>query len=120
MSGSECTALNFLTHYNHFERCDGSIVERETLLWSRNRGRRGLEIGEMHTVKDALYLLGDRADEKYPIFFVGGTTEINLATLCTAHFDFHTRQLYIYRNNPRENTEPKLVYNLDNLLLKMN
>ncbi|CAF2562125.1 unnamed protein product [Rotaria sp. Silwood2] len=111
-----CVALNYLNHFNHYERSDGSIVEREPLLWSRNRALRALEIGEIYTVKDALYLLGDRVDEKFPIFFIGGTTEINLATLCTAHFNFHTRQLSIYRNNPKNNSEPQLVYNLDDLL----
>ncbi|CAF1370272.1 unnamed protein product [Rotaria sp. Silwood1] len=114
--GTICVALNYLNHFNHYERSDGSIVEREPLLWSRYRARRALEIGEIHTVKDALYLLGDRVDEKYPIFFIGGTTEINLATLCTAHFNFHTRQLSIYRNNPKDNSEPQLIFNLDDLL----
>lgn len=110
-------AINYLNHFNHYDRSNGLVVEREPLLWSRNRARRALEIGEIHTVRDALYLLGDRADETYPIFFIGGTTEINLATLCTAHFNFHTRQLIIYRNNPKECKEPQLIYNLDDLLL---
>ncbi|CAF1288173.1 unnamed protein product [Rotaria sordida] len=116
VNGTTCIVLNYLNHFNHYERSDGSIVEREPLLWSRNRARRALEIGEICTVKDALDLLGDTTDEKYPIFFVGGTTEINLATLYTAHFNFHTRQLSIYRDNPKDNSEPQLVYNLDDLL----
>ncbi|CAF1058319.1 unnamed protein product [Rotaria sordida] len=116
INGTTCIVLNYLNHFNHYERSDESIVEREPLLWSRNRARRALEIGEICTVKDALDLLGGTTDEKYPIFFVGGTTEINLATLCTAHFNFHTRQLSIYRDNPKDNSEPQLVYNLDDLL----
>ena len=108
-------AMNYLNHFNHYERCNGLIVERETLLWSRNRGRRSLEIGEIRTVDEAMNLLGDRTDEKYPIFFVGGTTEVNLATLCTVHFNLHTRQLSIYRDNPMSQKDPKLVFNLDDL-----
>ena len=108
--------LNYLVHFNHFERSDGTIDERKPLLWSRYRARRGRELGEIRDLKDAFHLLGDRADEKFPIFFIGGTTEINLATLCTVHFNFQTHQLSIYRNNPKENNEPWLIYNLDDLL----
>ncbi|CAF4019045.1 unnamed protein product, partial [Rotaria magnacalcarata] len=111
-----CLTLNYLNHFNHYDRSNGFIVEREPLFWSRNRAQRALEIGEICTLKDALYLLGDRTNEKFPIFFMGGTTDINLATLCTAHFNFHTRQLSIYRNNPKDNNTPRLIYNLDDLL----
>lgn len=103
---------NYLNHFNHFERCKGTIVERETLLWSKNRGRRALEIGEIRTTDDAFRLLSDRADEKYPIFFVAGTTEINLATLCTIHFDLYRRKLSIYRSDWEK---PEFIFNLDDL-----
>ncbi|CAF1555887.1 unnamed protein product [Rotaria sp. Silwood1] len=111
----DCIALNYLLHYNHYERLQGSIVERAALLSSRNRARRGLEFGEIRTEKDALTLLGDQADEKFPIFIIPETNENNAATLCTVHFNFHTYQLIIYRNNPKDNSEPHLVYNLANL-----
>ncbi|CAF3079823.1 unnamed protein product [Rotaria socialis] len=117
-NGTVCLTLNYLNHFNHYDRSNGLIVEREPLFWSRNRAQRALEIGEIFTLKDALYLLGDRTNEKFPIFFMGGTTDINLATLCTAHFNFHTRQLSIYRNNPKDNNTPRLIYNLDDLLEK--
>ena len=43
-----------IAHFNHYERSSGSIIEREPLLWSRNRARRGLELGEMRDLNDAL------------------------------------------------------------------
>ncbi|CAF3952968.1 unnamed protein product, partial [Rotaria sordida] len=110
-----CIALNYLLHYNHYDRLQGLIVERPGLLSTRNRARRGLEFGEIRTEKDALTLLGDRTDKQFPIFMIPETDASSAATLCTVHFNFHTYQLIIYRNNPKDNSEPQLEYNLADL-----
>ncbi|CAF4015347.1 unnamed protein product, partial [Rotaria sordida] len=76
-----CIALNYLLHYNHYDRLQGLIVERPGLLSSRNRAQRGLEFGEIRTEKDALTLLGDRANKQFPIFMIPDMDTNNTATL---------------------------------------
>ncbi|CAF4200734.1 unnamed protein product, partial [Rotaria magnacalcarata] len=53
------TALNFLIHYNHYERLNDVIIQQKALESSYSRWRRGQEIGEILTIDDALSLLGD-------------------------------------------------------------
>ncbi|CAF2713882.1 unnamed protein product [Rotaria sp. Silwood2] len=108
-------AKNYLVHYNHYQRLHELVVERQPLSLTRAREQRGLELGEIHNVNDALVLLGDQTDENYPIFCVPTKTDLNLATLCTIRFKFLTHQLIIYRSNPNENRDPLLTYNLAEL-----
>jgi hypothetical protein len=91
------------------------IDEQKPLGSTRARAQRGLELGEMHTVEDAVHLLGDQANKVFPIFCAPDKTGFNLTTLCTAHFNFHTFQLIIYHDNPKGQTKPTLVYDLAEL-----
>ena len=108
--------MNYLVHYNHYERLDRLIVQQKPLDSTHQRWKRGQELGELFTIHDAMLLLGDSKNEAFPIFRVPSTTDANSVTLCTAHFDFHRLQLLIYQQNPRENNEPSFAYDLSALL----
>ena len=112
----ECeTVLNYLVHYNHYERLNRAIIEQSNLESSRRRGKRGQELGEMFTMDDALNLLGDQKDQSFPIFRIPNDTDLDNATLCTAQFDFHSLKLSVFEENPKANDQPALVYNLIDL-----
>jgi hypothetical protein len=104
-------------HYNHYERLNKLIVQQKSLDSTYSRSKRGQEIGELFTVDDAIRLLGDNENESFPIFRVPSKTDSNSVTLCTAHFNFLTLQLEIYQHNPKDKTQPSLIYNLANLLV---
>lgn len=112
----ECkTVLNYLVHYNHYERLNRLIVEQSSLESTRSRGKRGEELGEIFTVDDAMNLLGDQKDQSFPIFRIPSKTDVDTATLCTAHFDFHSLKLFVFEENPKANDRPALIYNLIDL-----
>ncbi|CAF1202047.1 unnamed protein product [Rotaria sordida] len=110
-------AFNYLIHYNHYERLHNVIAQQKQLESSYTRWKRGRELGEMFTIHDAIYLLGDDQNLKFPIFRVRNAGEdANAVTLCTAHINFLTLELTIYESNPKENDQPTLIYNLTKLL----
>ncbi|CAF0738793.1 unnamed protein product [Rotaria sp. Silwood1] len=112
----ECEiVLNYLVHYNHYERLNKVIIEQKPLKSTYSRGKRGQELGELFTSNDAINLLGDNENEAFPIFLVLNKTEADSVTLCTAHFDFYTLQLSIYQHNPKDNNQPSFIYNLTDL-----
>jgi hypothetical protein len=112
-----CTALNYLIHYNHYERLDNVIVQQKALQSTYSRYKRGQEIGEIVTVNDAMCLLGDHENELFPIFRVPNQTDVNSVTLCTVHINFLTLELMIYQHNPKENNQPTFIYNLAELFV---
>ncbi|CAF1240886.1 unnamed protein product [Rotaria magnacalcarata] len=109
------TALNFLIHYNHYERLNDVIIQQKALESSYSRWRRGQEIGEILTIDDALSLLGDDKNQLFPIFRLPNQTNINSATLCTVHINFLTLELTVYQSNPKEKNQTTLIYNLAEL-----
>ncbi len=114
----ECVLVsNYLVHYNHYERLNKLIIQQKSLDSTYSRWKRGQEIGEIFTIHDAICLLGDNENKSFPIFRVPSKTDSNSVTLCTAHFNFHTLQLEIYQDNPKENNQPSLIYNLVDLFV---
>jgi hypothetical protein len=61
-------------------------------------------------VPEVLSVLGDEADERYPIYRTA-TPPDGAATLCTALFDLDKRQLRVYSDHPVR--EPKCHIVLD-------
>jgi len=114
----ECSiALNYLVHYNHYERLNNVVIQQKSLESSYSRWERGQELGEIFTINDAICLLGDNKNESFPIFRVPNRTDANSVTLCTVHINFLTLELLIYQQNPKENREPAFVYNLADLFV---
>ena len=109
--------MNYLIHYNHYERLNNIIIEQKTLQSTYTRWKRGQEFGEISTINDARRFLGDENDEFFPIFRSPTRTNINVVALCTVHIDFRTFQCFIYQDNPKNTNEPSLIYNLKDLLL---
>ena len=109
--------LNYLIHYNHYERLDNVIVQQKSLESTYSRWTRGQELGEIVHIDDALRLLGDNENEAFPIFRVPNRTDVNSVTLCTVHINFRTSELIVYQHNPKENPQPSLIYNLAELFL---
>jgi hypothetical protein len=109
--------LNYLVHYNHYERLNKLIIQQKSLESTYNRWKRGQEFGEIFTINDAIRLLGDNENESFPIFRVPNKTDSGSVTLCTAHFNFHTLQLLIYYHNPKDNNQPSFIYNLIDLFI---
>ena len=107
--------LNYLIHYNHYERLDNVIVQQKSLESTYSRWRRGQELGEIVDIDDALRFLGDNENEAFPIFRVPNRTDVNSVTLCTVHINFRTLELSVYQHNPKEDQQPSLVYNLAEL-----
>ena len=62
-------------------------------------------------------LLGDHENEAFPIFRVPNETDVKSVTLCTAHINFLTLQFMIFQQNPKDNHEPTLIYNLAELFV---
>lgn len=113
----ECVVVsNYLVHYNHYERLNKFIIQQKSLDSTYSRWKRGQEIGELFTIDDALNLLGDDENKAFPLFRIPSQTDTNSVTLCTAYFNFHTLQLFVYQHNPKHNNQPSLIYNLANLL----
>lgn len=110
-------ALNYLVHYNHYERLNNVIVQQKSLESTYSRWKRGQELGEIYNINDAICLLGDNTNELFPIFRVPNRTDVNSVTLCTVHINFLTLELFIYQQNPKENTEPAFAYNLADLFV---
>ncbi len=112
-----CTTLNYLIHYNHYERLDKVIVQQKALESTYCRWKRGQELGEIFNIDGAMRLLGDHENEAFPIFRVPNQTDVNSVTLCTVHINFLTLQLMIYQQNPKDNNEPTFTYNLAELFV---
>lgn len=113
----DVVAINYLVHYNHYERLDHVINQQKLLQSSYSRWERGQEIGEIFSIQDALNLLGDHENELFPIFRAPDTIKFGTATLCTVHINFLTLELIIYQDNPKENNQETFVYNLTELLV---
>ncbi len=112
----ECEIIvNYLVHYNHYERLNKVIIQQKSLESTYSRWRRGQEFGEIFTINDAMRLLGDTENESFPIFRVPSKTDANSVTLCTAHFNFLTLQLLVYHHNPKDNNNPSFIYKLIDL-----
>jgi len=109
------TVLNYLVHYNHYERLDNVINQQKALESTYSRWKRGQELGEIRNIDDAIRLLGDNKNELFPIFRVPNRTDVNSVTLCTVHINFLTSELMIYQHNPKDNTQPSFIYNLSGL-----
>jgi hypothetical protein len=110
-------ALNYLIHYNHYERLDDVIIQQKALESTYSRWQRGQELGEIYTIDDAIRLLGDHENELFPIFRVQSRTDVNTVTLCTVHINFVTLEFIVYQHNPKENNQPTFIYNLADLFL---
>ncbi|CAF0727730.1 unnamed protein product [Adineta ricciae] len=111
------TILNYLVHYNHYERLHKVIIQQKSLDSTYNRWKRGQEFGEIFTIDDAFRLLGDNENPSFPIFRIPSETDANSVTLCTAHFNFLTFELLVYQHNPKDNSSPSFVYNLNDLCI---
>jgi hypothetical protein len=109
--------LNYLIHYNHYERLNKVIIQQKSLESTYSRSKRGQEFGEIFTINEAMCLLGDNENPAFPIFRVSNKTDANSVTLCTAHFNFHTLQLLIYQQNPKDNDQPSFIYHLTDLFV---
>ncbi|CAF3015262.1 unnamed protein product [Rotaria sp. Silwood2] len=111
------TALNYLVHYNHYERLDNVVSQLKSLESSYTRWKRGQELGEIFTTQDAIRLLGDDQNEKFSIFRAQEEeTDVTAVTLCTIHINFLTLELTVYEHNPKKNNQPAYIYNLAELL----
>lgn len=108
--------LNYLLHYNHYERLNHLIIEQKSLESTYNRYKRGQEFGEIFTVNDAKCFLGDQENSSFPIFRILNDTDKNTVTLCTVHIDFNSLELIIYEDNPKILNQPSFIYNLVDLL----
>jgi hypothetical protein len=60
---------------------------------------------------DILSILGDRADEQYPIYRTA-TPPDRLMTLCTALFDLDARRLQIHTDHPTQNPDAVIEFAL--------
>jgi len=109
--------FNYFIHYNHYERLNNVIIQQKALESTYNRWKRGQELGEIFTIKDAMCLLGDSKNELFPIFRVPNRTDVNSVTLCTVHINFLTLELIVYQNNPKDNNQPAFIYNLADLFV---
>ena len=110
-----CERLNYLVHYNHYERLDDVIVQQKALESSRSRWTRGQTLGEINNIDDAIQLLGDDENPQYPIFRSVKKKESNSCTLCTAHIDFRQSKLIIYEANPKETNQALSIFDIKNL-----
>ncbi len=113
----DCTVLNYLIHYNHYERLNKVITEQQTLQSTFYRWKRGQEFGEISTINDALGLLGDNENKLYPIFRSPSDIDNSTVTLCTVHINFHTLEFLVYEHNPKENNQPTFIYDLNTLFI---
>ncbi|KAF0917048.1 hypothetical protein E2562_016347 [Oryza meyeriana var. granulata] len=80
-------------HANMYRHLQVKQVEDEN---SMSRERRAAECSP-DTKEKALSLLGDTADDKYPIYMTGPT----LYTLCTVLVDLDEETMTIYKGNPK-------------------
>ncbi|XP_051223771.1 uncharacterized protein [Lolium perenne] len=71
---------------------------------SMSREKRAAQCA-MDSKENALSVLGDTADEKYPIFMTGPT----LYTLCTVMVDLDEETMAIYRGNPKNTNVVRVV-----------
>ncbi len=113
----DCTVLNYLIHYNHYERLNKIITEQQSLQSTLHRWERGQEFGEISTINDALSLLGDNQNKFYPIFRSPNDINNSTVTICTVHINFYTLQFIVYEHNPKENNQPTFIYDLKTLLI---
>lgn len=74
---------------------------------SMSRERRAAQCA-MDSKEKALSVLGDAADEKYPIFMTGPT----LYTLCTVLVDLDEGTMTIYRGNPKHTDALRVVLHM--------
>lgn len=109
--------LNYLIHYNHYERLNNIINEQKTLESTYHRWKRGQEFGEILTIDHALSLLGDNKNKLYPIFRTPNDIDNSTVTLATIHINFYTLQFILYEHNPKDNNQPTFIYNLKDLLI---
>ncbi|BAD81294.1 hypothetical protein [Oryza sativa Japonica Group] len=88
----EAAAAPFF-HANMYRHLQVNQVQDEN---SMSRERRAAELSP-DTKEKALSLLGDTADDKYPIYMTGPT----LYTLCTVLVDLDEATMTIYKGNPK-------------------
>ncbi|KAF7021846.1 hypothetical protein CFC21_034730 [Triticum aestivum] len=86
-----CAAPSF--HANMYRHLQVEQVQDEN---SMSRERRAAQCA-MDSKEEALAVLGDTADDKYPIFMAGPT----LYTLCTVLADLDEETMTIYMGNPK-------------------
>lgn len=108
--GNDSTRLNYLIHYNHYERLNGLIIEQKSLKSSHSRWKRGQEFGEIRTVDEAFELLGDQQNKEFPIFRTSNESDVNSCTLCTVHIDLRASEFIVYEVNPKTSRQPSFVY----------
>ncbi|KAL6627176.1 hypothetical protein ACP70R_030902 [Stipagrostis hirtigluma subsp. patula] len=80
-------------HANMYRHLQVNQVQDENSM-SREKRAAQFSVGSK---EEALSLLGDTADEKYPIFMTGPV----LYTLCTVLFDLDEETMTIYSGNPK-------------------
>uniref|UniRef100_A0A0E0BZ59 Peptidase C45 hydrolase domain-containing protein n=1 Tax=Oryza meridionalis TaxID=40149 RepID=A0A0E0BZ59_9ORYZ len=98
----EAAAAPFF-HANMYRHLQVNQVQDEN---SMSRERRAAELSP-DTKEKALSLLGDTADDKYPIYMTGPT----LYTLCTVLVDLDEATMTIYKGNPK-NRDAVRVFNM--------
>jgi predicted choloylglycine hydrolase len=99
-------------HANHYRELDG--VEQIIEPSSAARVERAEAILQENAPVDAagvLAILGDQADERYPIHRTA-TPPDKLATLCTALFELDARRLRIYTGHPTQDPSQFVEFNL--------
>jgi hypothetical protein len=99
-------------HANHYRELDG--VEQIIEPSSAARVERAEAILQENAPVDAagvLAILGDQADEQYPIHRTA-TPPDKLATLCTALFELDARRLRIYTGHPTREPSQFVEFNL--------
>uniref|UniRef100_A0A0A9EKA8 Peptidase C45 hydrolase domain-containing protein n=1 Tax=Arundo donax TaxID=35708 RepID=A0A0A9EKA8_ARUDO len=88
----EAGAVPFF-HANMYRHLQVKQVKDEN---SMSREKRAAQCS-VDSKEKALSLLGDTADDKYPIFMTGPT----LYTMCTVLVDLDEEKMTIYRGNPK-------------------
>uniref|UniRef100_A0A453EGB4 Peptidase C45 hydrolase domain-containing protein n=1 Tax=Aegilops tauschii subsp. strangulata TaxID=200361 RepID=A0A453EGB4_AEGTS len=88
-------------HANMYRHLQVEQVQDEN---SMSRERRAAQCA-MDSKEKALAVLGDTADDKYPIFMTGPT----LYTLCTVLVDLDEETMTIYRGNPKNRDAVRVV-----------
>lgn len=99
-------------HTNHYR----DLAHPEQVIGASSRAR--LERAQQALWDDAridatgvLALLGDEADERYPIFRTAVAPDRS-ATLCTALFDLDSRQVHLVTGHPTRNPEQSITLTL--------
>lgn len=99
-------------HVNAYQFLQVDEIDPVHLGSSANRYKRICEMPTPKNVQDVCRILGDTANEKYPIFRSPRPTDRS-QTLATAVFNILENKLDIYLENPKESKVPSFYLPLD-------